>query len=833
MQSKKPTYDELLHENLSLKLDLARVQNSDRLFEEMRLKNIELEEMNEELKQIFEQLKQSKQELERTESLYKLLATNISDVIWIIDLKGNFKYISPSAQKLFGFTAKELEKLTTKDVLTEDSLQKQREVVASRLEKEKRGEITSATTHILKHKKKTGEIFWAEINSSPLRDKNNRITEIMGITRDISVRKSVEDHMNMLSVAVEQNPASIVITALDGSIEYVNKAFSQTTGYQIDEVKGKDPRILKSGQTSKKVYQDLWKTIMSGKVWQGEFINKKKSGELYYENATIAPIKDKDGIITHFVAIKENITSKKFDQQNLKKSQERYKLLSDISQEGIMIFENGVVVDTNQSLQRITGYTHGQLLDTNPIHFLFDQVSTKLMVDKIISQYNFPFEITGIRKNQNLYPAEIEIKQLKYQGRDLMVTSLRDLTYRKRVEDVLRSSLKLTEMLGNKTEQEIINWGLEEAVRLSDSNIGFFHYVNDDQLTVNLQTWSRQTLEKCVVPEHRLHYPISEAGTWVDSFHERKPIVHNDYASLNSKKGLPEGHFPLIRYISLPVIDGDLVKIIFGVGNKSEDYNQFDVDVLSLFAKTVWMVIQRKRSEEQLNIANETKSKFLSIISHDLRSPVGSINSLTEMILENREILPVEEIYEFIEVIRQTSKTTYEQLENMLTWSRAQTNRLEFKPEPIDLNSFILQQIESSKYLSKKKNILLDYKTGTERLIKADKNMLSTVLRNLLSNAIKFTLPNGSVSVESHQIGPELVEIVVSDTGIGIEPEKIKNLFNLGKSSSTFGTENEKGSGLGLLLCKEFVEKNGGNIRVKSQPGKGTNISFTLPLYQN
>jgi PAS domain-containing protein len=129
MEKTKPTYEQLLHENLSLKLELAKVQNNERLYNEMALKNIELEEMNEEMKQIFEQLKQSKIELEKAENLYKLVSTNITDVIWIIDLEGNFTYLSPSAQKLFGYTPSELEKITTKDVLTTEGLKKQIELI--------------------------------------------------------------------------------------------------------------------------------------------------------------------------------------------------------------------------------------------------------------------------------------------------------------------------------------------------------------------------------------------------------------------------------------------------------------------------------------------------------------------------------------------------------------------------------------------------------------------------------------------------------------------------------------------------------------------------------
>ncbi|NJO87729.1 MAG: GAF domain-containing protein [Chloroflexia bacterium] len=247
----------------------------------------------------------------------------------------------------------------------------------------------------------------------------------------------------------------------------------------------------------------------------------------------------------------------------------------------------------------------------------------------------------------------------------------------------------MNELLSTHNEQEIINWGLEEAVRLSDSHIGFFHYVNDDQNTISLQTWSKETLQNCNVPEKTEHYPISEAGTWVDSFHQKKPVIHNDYQSLPHKKGLPQGHFPLFRYISLPVIEEDKVKIIFGVGNKRDNYTQFDADILSLLAKTIWMVIQRKRVEHELKESNTAKDKFLSIISHDLRSPIGSIQGLTEALLENLDSFGPDEILNFIDTIHKTVSGTYNLVDNMLIWAQNHRNKIEFSPQVVVLKELI------------------------------------------------------------------------------------------------------------------------------------------------
>jgi len=831
MPIKKPPYKKILEENDALRNQLANVSELTKQLDDAKIQNTMFSELNEELNQTFEQLRKSKGELEKVDRLYKLLANNISDVIWIIDLNCSLIYISPSAVKLYGFQNEELINLNLTDILEFETFEKTKEEINLGVEKENEGILLEEKTNIWKQKRKNGETFWAEVISSPLRDKNNRLYAILGVTRDVTGRILVDEKMKKLSVAVEQNPASILITDRKGIVEYVNDSFTKLSGYGIEEILGKNVNILKSGETPSSTYKILWNTIMSGKIWQGEFINKKKNKEIFYENATIAPILDDYGLITNFVAIKTNITSQKFNEEKLKHSQEQNQMLFDLSLEGIMVYENGILYQVSQSMVNISGFAREELLGIEPIEKLFTHESIVLIEEKDRQSSVYPFEVSALRKNGLIYPAEVEIRRLNYMERDLKIIALRDLSYSKRVEDVLKSSLKMTEMLANHTENEIIQYGLEDAVRLSESQIGFFHFVNEDQKTINLHTWSKKTFEFCKIPDKLANYPISEAGTWIESFHERKPIIHNNYQALERKNGLPEGHFPLIRYISLPVIEDDKVRIIFGVGNKLENYNQLDVDILSLFAKTIWMIIQRKRTEILLTEANETKAKFLSIISHDLRSPIGSINSLTDMILENVDNISNEEFIKYIEVINQTSKSAYDQLENMLIWSRAQNDRLEFNPIEIDINSFIAGQIEFLKYLSDKKEIEVIFRANQNFNVLADRNMLVSIFRNLMSNSIKFTNKRGRIEIETRNSEPNFVEIMIWDNGIGIDSDRIRNLFQISRSTSTFGTDNEKGSGLGLLLCKEFVERNNGKIWAESKSGEGTQFYFTLPVY--
>lgn len=175
-----------------------------------------------------------------------------------------------------------------------------------------------------------------------------------------------------------------------------------------------------------------------------------------------------------------------------------------------------------------------------------------------------------------------------------------EIVERKRVEATLNASLRLFQTIEPLSVSEIIQLGLEEGVRLTESEIGFFHLVNPDQETIRLQTWSKGTLEHCAVSKPNQHYPIAQAGVWVDCIHQRRPVIHNDYPSLPHKKGLPEGHAPLSREMVVPLFEQDNVVAVIGVGNKAQDYTQFDVDQLTLLATNTWNIVQQKKIETAL-----------------------------------------------------------------------------------------------------------------------------------------------------------------------------------------------------------------------------------------
>jgi PAS domain S-box-containing protein len=231
-------------------------------------------------------------------------------------------------------------------------------------------------------------------------------------------------------------------------------------------------------------------------------------------------------------------------------------------------------------------------------------------------------------------------------------------------------------------------------------------------------------------------------------------------------------------------------------------------------------------SEEQLKELNATKDKLFSIIAHDLRSPFNNIIGLSDLLLEN--IISFEESEKYIKILNSSAKNTLVLLDNLLNWAKSKTGHLRFKPENILFSEIILKNISLNRLLAETKNISINYFSSDDVEVYADENMLKTVLRNLISNAIKFTNVGGNIKIYAF-LKQDHVEITISDNGIGMNEKKRKSLFDI-STKTTLGTANENGSGLGLVLCKEFVMKNKGEIWVESEEGKGSSFKFTLPL---
>jgi len=235
-----------------------------------------------------------------------------------------------------------------------------------------------------------------------------------------------------------------------------------------------------------------------------------------------------------------------------------------------------------------------------------------------------------------------------------------------------------------------------------------------------------------------------------------------------------------------------------------------------------------KASEIHLRELNATKDKFFSIISHDLRSPFSTIVGYSNLLVELIRCKDYEGIEEYAGIIRDSSWRVMDLLMNLFEWSSAQTGILVFNPEYVEIVALIKEATALFHDTAQQKSITITLDLPHNVTAFADKAMISTVLRNLISNAIKFTRPEGQIVISAKKNNNE-TRISVLDNGLGISENAIEKLFRIDESSSTKGTQNEMGNGLGLLLCKEFISKHGGEIWVKSEQGKGSEFHFTLP----
>jgi PAS domain S-box-containing protein len=312
-------------------------------------------------------------------------------------------------------------------------------------------------------------------------------------------------------------------------------------------------------------------------------------------------------------------------------------------------------------------------------------------------------------------------------------------------------------------------------------------------------------------------------------------IVYQLNPSLYKEKSIIENRIKAIASLELPAVFNKISDVEINDVNTGKLKNiqqiifQIRFDSYNLFCAVLRDTTKIKEYEKQLLQLSIDKDRFLSILGHDLRSPFTALLGLSDILKENIQEFDVEEIKNMAGDINKTAQNTFNLLEDLLKWARSQQGKIPFKPENMTFVDICMDVTEVLKPSANAKNITINYNVANGIKVFADIDMLKTVLRNLVSNAIKFTNNSGSIYISAKQSNSNIT-ITVSDNGIGINPDNLAKLFDVGQVITTKGTEDEKGTGLGLLLCKEFVEKHSGKIWVESEVGKGSEFKFTLPI---
>lgn len=430
-----------------------------------------------------------------------------------------------------------------------------------------------------------------------------------------------------------------------------------------------------------------------------------------------------------------------------------------------------------------------------------------------------------------------------------------DITEHKQTEAVNLARLRLIQFAATHTLDELLQETLDEAEKLSGSLIGFYHFVGADQKTLLLQNWSTRTkAEFCKAEGKGSHYDVARAGVWVDCIHQRRPVIHNDYASLPHRKGMPPGHAMVVRELVVPVFRGESIVAILGVGNKPRDYTSQDIERISLLADLAWEIAGRKRTEEELErhrehleetvqqrtaellqardaaeAANRAKSVFLANMSHELRTPLNAILGFSSMMCGDRQL--AEPQREYLDIINRSGEHLLSLIDGVLDMAKIEAGRLRVEIAPFDLGDMLRDVTEMMRLRAQEKGLqlILDQSSEFPRFIHGDRERLRQVLLNLVGNAVKFTQQGGvtlRLGVKPNAYRRLLLE--VEDSGVGISPEDRARLFQPFVQLAQAGAQ--KGTGLGLAISRELVQMMGGSIDVESTLGKGSVFRVEVPV---
>lgn len=426
---------------------------------------------------------------------------------------------------------------------------------------------------------------------------------------------------------------------------------------------------------------------------------------------------------------------------------------------------------------------------------------------------------------------------------DQVIAITRDISDRKRSELALQIRLTLLEYAADHTLQELLTKTLDEICELVNSSIGFYHFVEGDQRTLSLQAWSTRTVREFCTADG-LHYPVEEAGVWADAVRIRQPVVHNDYAALPNRKGMPEAHAHLERELVVPILRQDRVVSILGVGNKPTFYTEQDVRLVSYIADIAWEITERKRIEDVQRILQErlvqsqkleTVGQLAGGIAHDFNNMLAVILMRCEMAMQ--QTAPNSPLHYHLTEIYKTGTRTAELTHQLLGFARKQM----ISPRVLDLNASIAGMISMIRRLIGE-DIDLRWQPASDLWqVKMDSSQISQILVNLCVNARDAIDGAGSVTIstensaidalymgDSFEVVPgDYVLLEISDDGSGMSKEVLAHLFEPFFTTKEVG----KGTGLGLATVFGIVQQNHGQIRVYSEVGIGTTFKIYLPRY--
>ncbi|MCA9936528.1 MAG: PAS domain S-box protein [Anaerolineales bacterium] len=668
---------------------------------------------------------------------------------------------------------------------------------------------------------------------------------------DIDKQKEEGEFALSQSNLLQSIPEAVIISDLDFKIINWNRAAETLYGWRADEVIGKFISDVLHIAYIDSQPEQVRKQFLTQGWWKGENLQRHKNGSVIYAFSSIAWIKDDEGMPSAIISVSRDITTRKETELLLRNQESQYRAVIETSTDGFWVADmNGRILEANDAYVRLSGYNREELLTmcVSDLDAYETLENVTEHIENVVQKGNELFETRHITKDGTIYPVEVNVTYWPSAGKRLFIF-IRDIYRRQRSETLLRTRLQLSQVALDGSLDDLLQQALDATELLTGSSIGFFHFVDSDQENLTLQTWSTNTLNvMCKADGKGMHYPISEAGVWVDCFYARSPVIHNDYESLPHKKGTVEGHTPVVRELVVPLLRENLVTAIMGVGNKATDYTQDDVEIVQELMTLVMDQVARKRAEEEIHRLNEEleqrviertaelaqanarlteldrlKSKFVSDVSHELRTPITNLKLYVDLLQHG----PSERHAHYMSIIREQADRQAQLIEDILNLSRLELGANKVQFQPIEINPLVAHIVAAHLPAAHAANLTMTFTPIIDLpLVNGEYNQLAQVVTNLVANAINYTR-SGKVDVRTGMMNGRLT-IEVQDTGIGIESEDIPHLFERfyrGKYANRV-----RGTGLGLAIVKEIIDIHGGEIELDSEFNVGSTFRVYLPI---
>ena len=417
---------------------------------------------------------------------------------------------------------------------------------------------------------------------------------------------------------------------------------------------------------------------------------------------------------------------------------------------------------------------------------------------------------------------------------------LEEANRRLQVSDArLNALFEMSQKAPDLDEEALLQLGVDEAVRLTGSAIGYLHLVHEDQENVRLYLWSSGTYAHCdALPLS--HYPLSSAGIWADAARERQPVMHNDFPALMAagalRNGLPEKHAPLTRHMAVPVMEGKDVRMLIGVGNKGSDYDASDIRELQLIGDDLWRIVMRRRAEAALaeakraaEEASRAKSAFLANMSHEIRTPMNAILGLIHLALKET---PPGHQHERLGKVQDSAQHLLSVINDILDISKIEAGRLSLEAADFTLSRVFdnVATLIAERMSEKGLQLIREIDPALPEALRGDPLRIGQVLINYAGNALKFT-EHGHIALRVRLLDTDgdalRLRFEVADTGIGISPDVCDRLFQAFEQADTSTTRRYGGTGLGLAISRHLAGLMGGEVGVDSVPGQGSTFWFT------